>query len=106
MTKFYREVSVLILMICLVGLTLPCVGMSAEPVSKGRPESLPSREMIRINADLERQVKHLKAEVAAQRKELSGPGMTEVIGGIGYIVGIFGVLGWRAARKKSINVAG
>jgi nickel transport protein len=42
-------------------------------------------------------VKRLLAESAAQK----GPGPTEIVGGIGYIVGIFGVAAFVASRRKS-----
>jgi len=42
-------------------------------------------------------VKRLLAESAAQK----GPGPTEIVGGIGYIVGIFGVAAFVASRRRS-----
>ena len=101
MTKFCQKTVVPILLICLVGLSSPSVVIATAPEMGDSFANAPLQEMVRVNADLERQVKRLKAQVAAQRDELSSPGMTEVVGGIGYIVGIFGLLGWRAARKKS-----
>ena len=53
------------------------------------------------NSTLQRKVRRLEAQVEAMREELNSPDSTQVIGGIGYIVGIFGVAGWIAARKKS-----
>ena len=53
------------------------------------------------NSRLQRQVRRLEAQVEAMREELNAPDATQVIGGIGYIVGIFGVAGWIAARKKN-----
>ena len=57
-------------------------------------------ELLLENAALQVQVKQLEAQVGALREELSQPDATQVLGGIGYIVGIFGVAGWVAAGKK------
>jgi len=50
---------------------------------------------------LERKIKRLEAQVAAMRDELNRPDASQIGGGIGYIVGIFGVAAWVAARKKT-----
>lgn len=55
----------------------------------------------RENATLQRQVKRLETQVSALREELNSPDVTQIIAGIGYIVGIFGIAGWLAARKKT-----
>jgi len=31
----------------------------------------------------------------------AGPGMTEIIGGIGYILGLFGIVAYMKSRKKT-----
>ena len=53
------------------------------------------------NAALHRQVRRLESQSAALREELNSPGSAQIIGGIGYIVGLFGIAGWFAARNKS-----
>lgn len=53
------------------------------------------------NAGLQRKVLRLESQVAALRDELTSPGATQIVGGIGYIVGLFGVAGWLTARKKT-----
>jgi hypothetical protein len=53
------------------------------------------------NTSLQLKVKRLERQVSAMREEMNTPDATQIIGGIGYIVGIFGVCGWIAARKKS-----
>lgn len=52
------------------------------------------------NASLQRKVRRLEAEVTAMREELNTPHASQVFSGIGYIVGIFGIAGWIAARKQ------
>ena len=53
------------------------------------------------NSNLQRKLRRLESQVKAMREEMNTPDATQVFGGIGYIVGIFGVAGWIAARKKS-----
>lgn len=54
------------------------------------------------NQLLQRRVRRLEAQVAAMRAELNQPHASQVIGGIGYIVGIFGGVAWYVAvRRKS-----
>ena len=53
------------------------------------------------NSTLQRKVRRLERQTKAMRDELNSPGAPQIIGGIGYIVGLFGVAGWIAARKKS-----
>lgn len=54
------------------------------------------------NQQLQRKVRRLEAQVAAMRDEMNRPHASQVIGGVGYIVGIFGGVAWyAAARKKS-----
>ena len=52
------------------------------------------------NADLKRKLRRLEHQVAALRDELNSPDATQIIGGIGYIVGVFGIAGWIVSRKK------
>lgn len=52
------------------------------------------------NTALQRKVRRLEAQVAAMREDLNTPGLNQIAGGIGYVVGIFGVAAWIAARKK------
>ncbi len=61
----------------------------------------PSVQLQQENASLQRQVKRLETQVSALRDELNEPDSSQVFAGIGYIVGIFGVAAWVAARKKN-----
>lgn len=51
------------------------------------------------NAELQRDVNRLESQVAALREEMNTPGASRIIAGLGYIVGIFGVAVWIAARR-------
>jgi nickel transport protein len=43
----------------------------------------------------------LRSELLQLRKELSSPGFSEIMGGIGYIFGLVGVILWVKGEKKS-----
>ncbi len=76
----------------------------ASPVFAGppTPASEPTiKQLQEENASLRRQLMRLQSQVAAQREELNSPGASQIISGLGYIVGIFGLAGWLAGRKKS-----
>ena len=83
------------LFICLCLLLLSCT------VSLAEGQQSTTEQLQQENAALQRKVKRLEAQVAAMREEMNSPDATQVIGGIGYIVGIFGVAGWIATRKKN-----
>ncbi len=51
-----------------------------------------------------RELRQIKREIAALGQQLENPGIREIIGGIGYILGLFGVAAFVASRKK--NTAG
>ena len=48
---------------------------------------------------LEARLKPVMKELAKLRED-KGPGITEVIGGIGYILGIMGIIAYMKSRKK------
>ena len=81
---------------CLLLLSSSAAFAVTEP---GAPQTV--AQLQQENASLQRQVKRLEAQVTAMREELNTPDATQIVGGIGYIVGIFGIAGWIAARKKS-----
>jgi len=47
-----------------------------------------------------REFKQLKRDLAALSQQLEEPGLREILGGIGYILGIFGVAAYVASRRK------
>ena len=82
----------------LFGLLLAAPACAADP-------QLPAPEMLvqlqQENTALQGKLRHLEHQVAALRDELNSPDATQILGGIGYIVGLFGVAAWLAARKKN-----
>lgn len=50
-----------------------------------------------------REFRQLKREVAALSQKIEKPGISEILGGIGYILGIFGVAAYVMSRKKDVS---
>lgn len=48
-----------------------------------------------------REFKQIKRDIAALSQQLEEPGLREILGGIGYILGIFGVAAYVASRRQS-----
>ena len=53
------------------------------------------------NKKISEEFRKIKREIAALREELSKPGLNEVFGGIGYILGFLGIIFYFQARKQS-----
>ena len=53
------------------------------------------------NNKISRELRMIKREFAALREELSKPGLNEIFGGIGYILGFLGIIFYFQARKQS-----
>jgi hypothetical protein len=47
-----------------------------------------------------RELKQIKRDLAALSQQLEQPGLREIVGGVGYILGIFGVAAYVASRRK------
>jgi hypothetical protein len=45
--------------------------------------------------------RQIKRDIAALTQQVAAPGMSEILGGIGYILGLFGVAAYVASRKKA-----
>jgi len=71
----------------------------ASPVM-GQTAAVTDSSLQQENQQLQRQVRRLEAQVAAMREEMNQPHASQVIGGIGYIVGVFGGVAWYAAARK------
>lgn len=52
------------------------------------------------NSKLSGDLRRIQREIAALRADLDEPGMREVFGGLGYILGLFGVAFFIAARRR------
>lgn len=64
--------------------------LAAAPLTAAQAEALLRRELAPI--------KQMLAELSQP-----GPGMTEIIGGIGYILGIFGIAAYMKSRRRHAN---
>jgi nickel transport protein len=83
------------------------VGAKAAPTNDGAGDSLAAGESTGSPASgvpqlaaLEEKVERLSAEVVALRKQLEKPGLTQIVGGLGFIIGLAGAYLWGAAKKK------
>ncbi len=56
-------------------------------------------ELKKQNKMLSRDLGHIKRELLRLKYEMSRPGLREIFGGIGYILGIFGVAAYIKARQ-------
>lgn len=48
-----------------------------------------------------KEFRQIKRDIAALTQQVAEPGMREIIGGIGYILGLFGVAAYVASREKT-----
>ena len=62
-------------------------------------------ELAALLASLEeknsREFREIKRDIAVLSQQVAEPGMSEILGGIGYILGLFGVAAYVASRKKA-----
>lgn len=88
------------------GLGLLFVGLAGPPrVSLAQtPADCAASEVVALlekqNQDLSRDLRRIQREIAALRADLDKPGLRDVFGGIGYILGLFGAAAFIAARRK------
>ncbi|GAB6906525.1 conserved hypothetical protein [Desulfosarcina cetonica] len=52
------------------------------------------------NSKLSRELRRIQREIAALREDLGKPGFKDVLAGIGYIFGLFGVAAYVASKRK------
>lgn len=84
------------------GMVEPSESTGMEEKQKAALSSKPAEaKQIRtiVEQALDSRLKPIIRELAMTRKE-RGPGMTEIIGGIGYIVGLMGLIMYFKSRKK------
>lgn len=53
-----------------------------------------------LERNLHKELRRIHREIAALRAELESPGVPEILGGIGYIFGIFGTACYIAGKKN------
>lgn len=75
---------------------------SEEPRAGNAPEEikLPESGLQALDRVLEKRLKPMEQRLVRIEQRLSRPGLTEVIGGIGFIVGIFGILLYLKGRGR------
>ena len=54
------------------------------------------------NRKISQEFRQVKREIAALKEAISEPGLKEVFGGIGYILGFLGIIFYFLARRQSI----
>jgi hypothetical protein len=52
------------------------------------------------NSHLSGELRRIQREIAALRAELEKPGFKDIMAGVGYILGLFGVAAFVASRRK------
>jgi len=88
---------------------MPGIEKSQEPTTSNRKSEVPSSSVVKVDIE---QVKLLMEETLDSRlrpilrtlatiQEERGPGLTEIIGGIGYIFGVMGLILYLKGRKKN-----
>jgi hypothetical protein len=53
------------------------------------------------NRKVNQELRQIKREIAALNQNLENPGMQGIMGGIGYILGLFGIAAFFAARRQN-----
>jgi hypothetical protein len=108
----YLKVLQLSLFVLLCGVFVPTAATAAEeqPDAVGTataPNNSTETRYLEIIALLQeqeektsRELGRIKREITVLRQQLDKPGITEIMGGIGYILGLFGVAAYTASRKK------
>ncbi len=75
---------------------------AAQPAQAAAPQPSPQLDQAELEALIERAVEKKVAPLRQmlERQAGDGPRMVEIVGGIGYILGLFGVAAFFAARRK------
>lgn len=76
-----------------------------EPVPAASAASLGQcQELVALLAEQDqknsREFRQIKRDIASLSQQVAEPGMREILGGVGYILGLFGVAAYVASRKK------
>lgn len=70
-----------------------------ETLSEQNPAELAAL-LAEQNSSLTRELRRIQREIAALRADLGKPGFQEILGGIGYIFGLFGTAAFVASRRR------
>jgi hypothetical protein len=81
------------------------VGSDIQTMSEDRNVTDNCAEVVALlntqNNKISRELRMIKREIAALKEALSEPGLGEIFGGIGYIMGFLGIIFYFQARKQS-----
>ena len=81
------------------------VGSDIQAMSEDRNVTDNCAEVVALlntqNNKISRELRMIKREIAALKEALSEPGLEEIFGGIGYIMGFLGIIFYFQARKQS-----
>ena len=81
------------------------VGSDIQAMSQDRNVTDNCAEVVALlntqNNKISRELRMVKREIAALKEALSKPGLDEIFGGIGYIMGFLGIIFYFQARKQS-----
>ena len=83
---------------CLFLASLPSLLLAQTPPDESSQEviTLLKEQNRKLSSDLRR----IQREIAALRADLDKPDIKDVLGGIGYIFGLFGIAAFVASRRK------
>jgi hypothetical protein len=106
--------SLMLFLLALLSLTgSAAVSARAEqevPPPQGTQVSLDARQdscsalLVKLeeqNLHLSRELRLIKRDIAALNQNLEKPGIQEIMAGVGYILGLFGVAAWYTARRQN-----
>jgi len=79
-------------------LILPGTGWTQESPDEGTQAVITLLK--EQNSKLSSELRRIQREIAALRTDLGKPGFKDVMAGIGYIFGLFGVAAYVASRRK------
>jgi hypothetical protein len=97
MTPVKQWIGIGVLLGCLIALP----GLALAQDSPGAGDCQEAVALIREqNTKLSGDLRRIQREIAALRADLDKPGFTEIVAGVGYILGLFGVAAFVAARRK------
>lgn len=93
----------MLLIVCGLLLARPVVAEEKTTVTQPSVESCSdlAQLLVRQEEKTSREFKQLKRDVAALSQQIEEPGLREILGGVGYIFGIFGVAAYVASRRQS-----
>lgn len=88
-----------VIVVALIGLIFHRGPAWAQPPPADEPAQVATL-LKEHNRQLSEELRRIQREIAALRADLDKPGFVQIFGGIGYILGLFGVAAFVASRRK------